>query len=115
MRELQVEVVEKTLKCGNVWCGKSLSSTFYYERHLKICNLRTKKSFPCSSCSRVFNRAYHLQRHKKSHIMKPLYSCADCSNIYVQKDKYDCHKMNCQGAVTQYSPLTMVYLPSFSQ
>ena len=41
-----------------------------------------------------------------------MYTCTDCSNVYIRKDKYDQHRNSCQGIASFYSPLTMVDLPS---
>ncbi|KAG8014895.1 TBC1 domain family member 24 [Nibea albiflora] len=67
------------------------------------------KSYPCSTCGKVFDRPSKLERHRPVHTRKPktLHQCQHCEKTFTQQEKLIRHQ-NCHSRTNKH-PLSRLW------
>ena len=50
-----------------------------------------EKLFPCTECSKTYNKRYNLQLHMRSHTGERLYVCGECDKRFTEQSKLNAH------------------------
>lgn len=75
---------ERTHVCTD--CLKTFKTSACLIKHIKGCHSIEPKIYTCNICSQTFSDRSSRLKHKRVHIVKPIYKCSICS--FVAKTEY---------------------------
>ena len=91
-------------------CDAKFSHINNFYRHHKNKHTEKKKkekevrSFPCSTCDKVFGKMSKLARHEQIHKKSSTYECEKCSKKFSRQKNFQKHKLACENLLTVKFP-----------